>query len=54
MKVFVKISDTHDKLQSGSGYYHRKTLDLILDFNYFSFSIPNSHLTRHTYLMTKL
>jgi len=36
------MSDTHNKLQYGNDYNHRKTLDLVLDINYISFSNPNT------------
>jgi len=47
------MSDTHNKLQYGNKENQWKILDLILDFNYFSFSNCNITLTRQTYLNTK-
>jgi len=46
------MSDTHNKLQYGNKYYHRKILELVLDLNYFSFCNPNpnpkpTHLPKH-------
>jgi len=42
------MSDTHNKLQYGNNYIHRKILDLVLYLNYFSFSNLNpTHLPKH-------
>ena len=32
------MSDTHNKLQNGNNYNHRKILDFVWDLNYFYFS----------------
>jgi len=37
------MSDTHNKLQYGNKENQWKILDLILDFNYFSFTNCNIH-----------
>ena len=49
------MSDTHNKLQYGNKYNQCKILDLILDFNYVSFSNCNinpnpKHLPKHQIL----
>jgi len=46
------MSDTHNELQYGNNYTHRKILNLVLALNYFSFSYPNqnpeqTHLPKH-------
>jgi len=57
-KLFGKITDTNNKLLRGNNFIHWKTLDLVLDLNYFSLSNPDpnpnpTHLPKHQVLSPK-